>query len=394
MFCLLSSQRADDPSPPLPDCKNITKTASAHAAMLVEAGFDYVTVDITNWPQVNPPTDIAVLRPTEVLFEEWLRLRQRGTPTPQIAVWPCSPNGANTWQYIFDHIYNNDTFSELVYRMDGKKVVFLPDNPTCYDPSEEALIRSNGGRNDVVTIRMWALFGAANYQQGSWGFFSPCTVGQGTSVTYTTSMVGVGPCAQFSSIENASVAEVSASGSYMLSQTSLPFASAGHMRGLTLQRLFEKVLAVGAPNLFMSSFNEHIGGRQAPACAANTCFNMGMQNLLSFISSLLLLLPQTKQCCFCRCLCLVRPSILFQLSRCVSCYTLSIFMLLLHSLFGAKFFQGLPQDPQRSQVWVDTYGSKSSANLCPRCAIIFILPKANFLETLSPQWKVARGCGR
>ena len=44
----------------------------------------------------------------------------------------------------------------------------------------------------------------------------------------------------------------------------LPFAAPGHLRGLTLQRLFDKVLAQGAPHLFMSSFNEHIGGRQAP----------------------------------------------------------------------------------------------------------------------------------
>ncbi len=41
--------------------------------MLLEAGFDYINVDITNWPSVNLQTDIAVLRPTEVLFEEWLK---------------------------------------------------------------------------------------------------------------------------------------------------------------------------------------------------------------------------------------------------------------------------------------------------------------------------------
>jgi len=43
---------------------------------------------------------------------------------------------------------------------------------------------------------------------------------------------------------------------------SLPFAAPGHLRGLTLQRLFKEVLEVGAPHLFMSSFNEAIGGRQ------------------------------------------------------------------------------------------------------------------------------------
>jgi hypothetical protein len=41
---------------------------------------------------------------------------------------------------------------------------------------------------------------------------------------------------------------------------------------------FTQVLATSPPNLFMSSFNEHIGGRQPPSCGANTCINMGLPN--------------------------------------------------------------------------------------------------------------------
>merc|ERR1719291_868550 len=72
------------------------------------------------------------------------------------------------------------------------------------------------------------------------------------------------------------------------------------MRGLTLQRLFKKVLDTSPPNLFMSSFNEHIGGRQAPASKAAVAFNMGM-----------------------------------------------------------------PDDPQRNQVWVDTYAAEYSRDIEP-----------------------------
>ena len=61
-----------------------------------------------------------------------------------------------------------------------------------------------------------------------------------------------------------------------VSQCALPFASPGHLRGLTLARLFERVLAVSAPDLFLSSFNEHIGGRQAPAYGSAIAFNMGL----------------------------------------------------------------------------------------------------------------------
>ena len=81
-------------------------------------------------------------------------------------------------------------------------------------------------------------------------------------------MVGTGgPCDQFAAMAPGgdTIEEVSASGGYMLSQCSLPFAAPGHLRGLTLQRTFAKDLELGAPNLFVSSFNEHIGGRQKPA---------------------------------------------------------------------------------------------------------------------------------
>ena len=64
---------------------------------------------------------------------------------------------------------------------------------------------------------------------------------------------------QYSSSKNGKVDEISASGGYMLTQCSLPFASPGHMRGLVMQRLFKKILNNSPENVFLSSFNEHIG---------------------------------------------------------------------------------------------------------------------------------------
>ena len=136
-------------------------------------------MDVTNWPMadVGGPTDVAVLRPTEVLFEEWAQLRAAGTMTPSIAVWPCSPAGGTTWQYLLNRIYNNDTLSSLVYTQEvagggrkkvsegvalaagaghvpaGAQVVFLPyAGGNCYDAATRAAIESNGGRNDVVGL--------------------------------------------------------------------------------------------------------------------------------------------------------------------------------------------------------------------------------------------------
>lgn len=158
-------------------------------------------------------------------------------------------------------------------------VMFLPSHttPAYGNASLVAEIEANGGRNNVVVISMWAMFGSPDYGAGTWGFFSFCLTATGAP---TTSMVGSGPCNQSISSPPAGSAfvgrSITASGGYMMAQSALPFANPGHLRGLTMQRLFEKVLVANVPHLFMSSFNEHIGGRQASAYVANTAINMGL----------------------------------------------------------------------------------------------------------------------
>jgi len=92
-------------------------------------------------------------------------------------------------------------------------------------------------------------------------------------------MIGPATCNQWPTLDpQGRPIELSASSSYMLSQTSLPFASPGHMRGLTLHRLFQSVLTAKLPNLFVSSFNEHIGGRQQSAYNSKIAINQGLPN--------------------------------------------------------------------------------------------------------------------
>lgn len=76
-------------------CPNISAVTKQHAEWLTEAGYDYVAVDITNWPVTGwigsstsiPNNDITIMRPLEVLAEEWLALRAAGIKTPSIAAW-------------------------------------------------------------------------------------------------------------------------------------------------------------------------------------------------------------------------------------------------------------------------------------------------------------------
>ena len=146
---------------------------------------------------------------------------------------------------------------------------------------------------------MWAQMGAGEYAAGVWGFFSPCTA----NGSFSSSVVDAGPCAQLVTRgPSGAPAEVTAGTGYMLAPSALPYSQPGHLRGLTLARQFEAVLATGAPDLLVSSFNEHQGGR------ANWSG-----------------LPGPR----------------------------------------VGFNMGLPGDPQRDLVWVDAYAAEFNRNLEP-----------------------------
>ena len=115
---------------------------------------------------------------------------------------------------------------------------FTPSNP---DPAVVAKIESNGGRNDVVVVVMWA-----NDEKGTvgeWGFMSPCRIPDSDSpgtFTYTTSIVGLGRgasgCGQQWANGSALGSCVSVSPSYQLMYGSVPFSSANKYDGLTFKR--------------------------------------------------------------------------------------------------------------------------------------------------------------
>ena len=56
----------------------------------------------------NESNDVQVLRPLEVLAEEWLKLRQQGVPTPAIAIWQNLQDPAgNLWREYVNGAYTD-----------------------------------------------------------------------------------------------------------------------------------------------------------------------------------------------------------------------------------------------------------------------------------------------
>lgn len=155
----------------LPDCEGIPTTAARHAAMLLEAGVDFVAADATNLCTPSDQADAIQTRPLEVLFEEWAALRAAGTPTPDVtAWWPLRPGCV--LQDAVLRLFNNATTAALIPRdAAGRLVWFTPDG---YDAALVAAVEANGGRNNIVVQPMWANFAPAEYNS-TWTFMSPCT---------------------------------------------------------------------------------------------------------------------------------------------------------------------------------------------------------------------------
>ena len=94
-YCLYRPRPGENITADTITCPNISAVAKQHAEWLTDAGYDYVAIDITNWPVTGwigssttvPNNDITILRPLEVLAEEWLALRAAGIKTPSIAAW-------------------------------------------------------------------------------------------------------------------------------------------------------------------------------------------------------------------------------------------------------------------------------------------------------------------
>jgi hypothetical protein len=254
-----------------PDCDNIPAVLERHAQLLTQAGVDFVVLDATNLVTRDAFSDAIQLRPFEVLAEEWAALRARGVRTPDIAIWAAVPSNATLWaDYL--NVYNNPALDRLMLRdrTTGKKVFFIvdpPDMPRWPDATVVAAVQSNGGRNNVLTLPMWAFadsVGPDLESRGAWNFIASCrTDGTGP---FTTTLTDA-PCNQPWTPASALGSSVTVSPSYQLNFASAPFGAVGLAGGLTLRKQFEKALEVQPDILFLSSWNEHVAqpGAMSPA---------------------------------------------------------------------------------------------------------------------------------
>lgn len=299
-YCIYR-KRPSEPTGLIPDCLNIPATITQHSKWLTDASVDFITVDGTNLCTPSTQEELIQQRPMEVVFEEFHALRSQGIPTPRIAAWQRIVSGCITYPAVLA-LYNNETYKAadlFLKAADGRRVFFVPASP---DPALVQAVESNGGRNDIVTQVMWALFDQKEYRaEGEWGFMSPCTVAEGSRGgkvgSYTTSVMGLGRgalgCGQNLTVNSTLGSAMAVSPSYQLSYGSVPFSAAGKFEGLTLQRQFGSLFdnagkafaGAGAGSavsplpdfIYLSSWNEWTSQPQTNPFKSNFSFSMGLQ---------------------------------------------------------------------------------------------------------------------
>ena len=246
----------------LPDCPNITETLTQHASELLSAGIDFVALDATNldqWPDNH--SDTIQLRPTEVLFEEWAKLRESGGDTPKIVVWNLATNVSVLWKQYLERLYNNPNkyYQDLlvINKWSGKKIFMVPDSGRAPAPEVVSAIESNGGRNDVEVIKVWALLPIEKYSSGTWGFFTPCG-----GKSYSTTVQSMTECNQVLTSNSPMGTAIAVSPSYQTGYASAPFQSPSALGGFTFKIQFATALKQMPDNFFVSSYNEFITGPQ------------------------------------------------------------------------------------------------------------------------------------
>jgi hypothetical protein len=259
----------------VPDCANIETTLTTHAAQLIAAGVDHVVLDATNLTSLDRASDLLQLRPIEVLFEEWAKLRGKGVKTPQIAVWHAIPKGSTQWTG-YQKIYANPAYDGLVMRdkKSGKKVFFYVDPPDAGRFPDPTIMTELTAKGDVVLQAMWTI-DKTDASINRWAFMSWCQDGG----KITTNIVGAPPCSQPHTAKSTLGTAIAVAPSFQTGYGSLPFGSAGRLSGLTFKRQWATAFAVKPEYVFVSGWNEFTAQPQPnPYTGDIYAKSVGMEN--------------------------------------------------------------------------------------------------------------------
>ena len=263
-----------------PDCPEADSILRQHARQLVQAGIDYVVVDMTSIGDYTGAGDLLQLRPFEVLLSTWAAMRANGEATPDVAAWQrladgaapahgADPNALST--YVLD-LYRQSAYAGLLLRTapTGKAVFFYP-TAMPPDRSRVAEVALNGGQNDVLPVPMWT----SQTRTGVWSFMEACRNYPVRGIQPVS-----GACGQDYVQISILGSQMAISPSYQIGYASTAGEAIGHYRGYVLRQQFASAWSARPAWLLLSSWNEHIAQPQAGPLP-----DMGLERDTSLTSS-------------------------------------------------------------------------------------------------------------
>eukprot|EP00730_Choanoeca_flexa_P019388 TRINITY_DN9468_c0_g1_i1.p1 TRINITY_DN9468_c0_g1~~TRINITY_DN9468_c0_g1_i1.p1 ORF type:complete len:754 (+),score=176.02 TRINITY_DN9468_c0_g1_i1:67-2262(+) len=282
------------------DCPNITAVATAQADYFRTVGIDYMLFDHTNFNKWFGPggadchhynhsstdhasykanhqsgntcdADLLQMRPSEVLIEEWAKLRANNYSTPTFGTFNGVRSGENLWQQILLRLYNK--YPDLVWQHNGKAVFVtgMATNATTNHTAVQEILANYGGHN-ITVLPM-----DDKDDPTSWEYLMSCNTPSGA----TSIVLPDRPC-------NASKVVGTPLGSVRTLEAeyainSWPLSSPGRLDGLTMRAMFQDVIADPSDFVFLPSWNEFVVGNHSMADWAyptnNTYFTTdGLEN--------------------------------------------------------------------------------------------------------------------
>lgn len=217
-----------------------------HAKQLRNAGFNFVYVDITNWPVANPSTAVMIQEPFAKMVEVWSQIPNAPKIVPWVIINNTNTNETPMVNYITEQL---DKYPNLYLNYEGKPLLLV------YNISNnQELINSLKTKYTIRQIEI----NLETTHPDIWTWIQPCQ-----PIQSFINQRGNTICNQKIAVNSdGTIEQISVSSAYQTTYMSNTETSAGKFDGNTLRAQFGTVMVhPGVPFVTINGWNEWIALR-------------------------------------------------------------------------------------------------------------------------------------
>jgi hypothetical protein len=217
-----------------------------HAALLRDAGIDFIYVDASNWPYADDRDTLDSAAAVEAPFNELLKVWNRIPNAPKVVPWAPLTKDGTMLQYLLRRL---DSYPNLKFDYQGKPLALVVENDTLsVDAAKYTQLSAT-----YTLRRMWAFF-PRNFTD-RWSFMQAC--GDGFKASQ-----GNEPCRQKYAVRDGRVEEIPIIGAYQDTYMSDKATAIPRFHGRTFIQQFATLSEhPAAPIALIYGWNEWIAQR-------------------------------------------------------------------------------------------------------------------------------------